>query len=185
MGCHRDVTLGVRGNHSKSEFQLSESRLKLNQNSLRFIYSVCAHRWFQQRRTKHGGVYTHESVSAALAGLSVGDDDGLLDVAELCEELAQGLVRRVVRQSADEDLSERRVLLLHGRAGRRGRHGRCRGQRRAARDHTLLAPRTTLYSFLRTGVPHVAETKTCLLRSREVSWQICCCCFYFCCSSGV
>ena len=54
--------------------------------------------------------------------MAVGDDDGLLDLAINLEVLAQTGVGRMVRQAADEDLGERRVL--DGRAaGRRGGRG--------------------------------------------------------------
>jgi len=58
---------------------------------------------------------TYESVASTLPRLSVGDDDRLLDVSELLEVLAQALVGRVVRQTADEQFRVRRVLLLHDR----------------------------------------------------------------------
>ena len=54
---------------------------------------------------------TYESVSSALARLSVCDDDRLVDVAELLEERLQALVRRVVRQAAHENLRVRCILL--------------------------------------------------------------------------
>lgn len=47
-------------------------------------------------------IVTYEAISPAFAGLSVGDDDGFLDVPEDGEMFPQRLVRRVVGQSADE-----------------------------------------------------------------------------------
>lgn len=69
---------------------------------------------------------THESVAPALAGLAVGDDDGLLDVAVDGEVLPQRLVGGVVGQSADEQFGPRRVLLLDGRRAGAGAGGRRR-----------------------------------------------------------
>jgi hypothetical protein len=90
---------------------------------------------------------THESVAPALAGLAVGDDDGLLDVAVDGEVLPQRLVGGVVGQSADEQLGPRRVLLLDGRragagvGGRRrhaaGERGHGGGRERCLRGHLL------------------------------------------------
>lgn len=55
---------------------------------------------------------TYEAIAATLARLSIGDDHGFLDVAELLEELPQRLVGRVIGQSADEDFCVGRVFLL-------------------------------------------------------------------------
>jgi len=81
---------------------------------------------------------TYESISSALAGLSVGDDDRLGDVAERLEVAAQRLVGRVVRQAADEDLGEGGVsmmmvvMMVMQPAARQRHHARCRKQRRPA-----------------------------------------------------
>jgi len=55
---------------------------------------------------------TYEAVSAAFARLPVSYDDRLGDISKRFEVAAQGLVGRVVRQSADEDLGERRVAMV-------------------------------------------------------------------------
>lgn len=68
--------------------------------------------------------------------MAVGDDDGLLDLAVNLKVLAQAGVGRVVRQAADEDLGERRVL--DGRAGRGGGES---GGRRRGRAGTAAAAR--------------------------------------------
>ena len=77
------------------------------------------------------GKVTHESVSPGFAGLPVGDDHSLLDVAELVEVFSQALVGGVVGQTAHEDLGELGILLSgdgqHGGCG----HGHGRGRSRA------------------------------------------------------
>ena len=57
-------------------------------------------------------LHAYEAISSALSRLSVGNNDRLGDVAERLEVAAQGLVGRVVRQSADEDLREGRVAMM-------------------------------------------------------------------------
>jgi hypothetical protein len=56
---------------------------------------------------------TYESVSSTFSSLSVGDDDGLLDLSVDGEVLPEGLVGGVVGQPADEELGPRGILVLN------------------------------------------------------------------------
>lgn len=69
---------------------------------------------FRSSSVSHGD----KSVAPGLAGLPVGDDHRLLDLAEDLEVLAQAGVGGVVGQPPDKDLGVRRVLLsgVHLRA---------------------------------------------------------------------
>jgi len=60
---------------------------------------------------------THETVAPALAGLSVRDDDGFLDVPVNVEVFPQALVGRVIGQTSNEKLCPCGVLLLRRGAG--------------------------------------------------------------------
>lgn len=59
---------------------------------------------------------THKAISSAFAGLSVCDDDCLLDVAVDREVLSQALVGRVVRESSNEQFGPGCVFLAWQRA---------------------------------------------------------------------
>lgn len=83
-------------------------------------YRVCAIRlrifFSHYSDTAHGhftlkAKYTHKSISSAFAGLPVRDDDGLLDIAVHGEVFPEALVRRVVGESADEELGPCGVFL--------------------------------------------------------------------------
>ena len=64
---------------------------------------------------------SYESVAARFARLTVGDDDGLVDLAVDVKVIAEAGVGGVVGQAADEDLGEGRVFDRRRRcaAGRR------------------------------------------------------------------
>lgn len=78
-----------------------------------------------------------KTVAAAFARLSVGDDDGFLDLAVDLEVLPKRLVGGVIRQAAHEYFGEGRVLLanacrlhglwVHGGRGDSGGHGSRQG----------------------------------------------------------
>lgn len=51
---------------------------------------------------KHVRRETHKAISSALAGLSVRDDDRLLDVSVDREVFSQALIRCMVREASDE-----------------------------------------------------------------------------------
>lgn len=66
---------------------------------------------------KGEGFGTHKSVSLGSAGVLVGDDDGLKDVAELLEVGPHALLVRLPRKSPHEHLGEGRVAELPRTAG--------------------------------------------------------------------
>lgn len=57
------------------------------------------------------GIEAYESVSPGAAGVLVGDDDGLGDVAELLEVAPHRVALRLPRQAPNKQLSERRVAV--------------------------------------------------------------------------
>jgi len=65
-----------------------------------------------EEKKRGEGFGTHKSVSLGSAGVLVGDDDGLKDVAELLEVGPHALLVRLPRKAPHEQLGERRVAEL-------------------------------------------------------------------------
>lgn len=87
-------------NKIRKQFSATKSQLKKNR---KITKKVSESQWSLKD--------TYETVAPTLARLPVGDHHCLFNVAELFEELSQSFIRSMIRQSADEDLGERGVLL--------------------------------------------------------------------------
>lgn len=128
-GCHRCGRAGCRAPRRRPPTGLKRSVVSPARRRRRVCFP-----FVQSRQAKRCSTY--ESVAARLARLAVGDDDGLLDLAVHLEVLPEAGVGRVIRQAADEDLGERRVLDGSARRG----DARVRARRRRGRAGAAAAP---------------------------------------------
>lgn len=79
--------------------------------------------WRDHEEKWEGFGNTHKSVSLGSAGVLVGDDDGLKDVAELLEVGPHAVLVRLPREAPHEHLGQRRVAELP-RTAAAGHHRR-------------------------------------------------------------